>query len=306
MVKSLIGAHTSIKEGVLEGIKYIEKIGGNVIQIFLGSNQSASLKTKRQINVEEANAIRKYLKLNQLKLFIHAVYILNLSSYSANSQRLEYARQNLLYDLTKGAEIGAKGVVVHLGYRKQLTSQEAYFNMADNVVKVVVDLLKYQNESSNSTIKNSRIKLILETPAGAGSQIGITIDDLSSLWFKIKELCKKYQKSNNFISNYRKILDRIGFCIDTAHIFSSGNKVDNPATMVTYLEKFIKEFGKNKLTCFHINDSKAPFDSHRDLHEGLGQGYLFKDNMDTLKEIWKFFLFFLLLEGVDPLNNRFH
>ena len=63
MVKSLIGAHTSIKEGILEGIKYIEKIGGNVIQIFLGSNQSASLKTKRQINVEEANAIRKYLKL---------------------------------------------------------------------------------------------------------------------------------------------------------------------------------------------------------------------------------------------------
>ena len=288
MVKSLIGAHTSIKEGILEGIKYIEKIGGNVIQIFLGSNQSASLKTKRQINVEEANAIRKYLKLNQLKLFIHAVYILNLSSYSANSQRLEYARQNLLYDLTKGAEIGAKGVVVHLGYQKQLTSQEAYFNMADNVVKVVVDLLKYQNESTNSTIKNSRIKLILETPNGAGSQIGITIEDLSNLWSKIKELCKKYQKSNNFISNYRKILDRIGFCIDTAHIFSSGNKVDNPATMVTYLEKFIKEFGKNKLTCFHINDSKGPFDSHRDLHEGLGQGYLFKDNMDTLKEIWKF------------------
>ena len=80
MVKSLIGAHTSIKEGILEGIKYIEKIGGNVIQIFLGSNQSASLKTKRQINVEEANAIRKYLKLNQLKLFIHAVYVLNLAS----------------------------------------------------------------------------------------------------------------------------------------------------------------------------------------------------------------------------------
>ena len=232
MVISDIGAHASIKDGILEGIKYIEKIGGNVIQIFLGSNQSASLKNKRSINIEEANAIRKYLKLNQLKLFIHAVYILNLSSFTASSQRIEYARQNLLYDLKKGAEIGAKGVVVHLGYRKTLTDQEAYFNMADNVVKVVVDLLKYQNDSNNSTIKNSRIKLILETPAGTGSQIGITIEDLSSLWLRIKDLCKNYQKSNNFISNYRRILDRIGFCIDTAHIFSSGNKVDNPATMV--------------------------------------------------------------------------
>ena len=53
MVKSLIGAHTSIKEGVLEGIKYIEKIGGNVIQIFLKSNQSnKDFKTKRQINAK--------------------------------------------------------------------------------------------------------------------------------------------------------------------------------------------------------------------------------------------------------------
>ena len=49
MVQSLIGSYKDIKEGILEGIKYIEKIGGNVIQIFLGSNQSASLKTKRKV-----------------------------------------------------------------------------------------------------------------------------------------------------------------------------------------------------------------------------------------------------------------
>jgi apurinic endonuclease APN1 len=288
MVRSDIGAHASIKDGILEGIKYIEKIGGNVIQIFLGSNQSASLKNKRSINIEEANAIRKYLKLNQLKLFIHAVYILNLSSFTASSQRIEYARQNLLYDLKKGTEIGAKGVVVHLGYRKTLTDQEAYFNMADNVVKVVVDLLKFQDQSKEKSIKDSRIKLILETPAGAGTQIGTTLEDLDKLWNIIKELSKKYQSQHTFILNYKKILDRIGFCIDTAHIFSSGNPVTNPATMVTYLEKFIKTFGKSKLTCFHINDSKAPFNSRRDLHHGLGQGHLFKDNMDTLKEVWKF------------------
>jgi len=288
MVRSDIGAHASIKDGILEGIKYIEKIGGNVIQIFLGSNQSASIKNKRSINIEEANAIRKYLKLNQLKLFIHAVYILNLSSFTASSQRIEYARQNLLYDLKKGSEIGAKGVVVHLGYRKTLTNQEAYFNMADNVVKVVVDLLKFQDQSKEKSIKDSRIKLILETPAGAGTQIGTTLEDLDKLWNIIKELSKKYQSQNKFILNYKKILDRIGFCIDTAHIFSSGNPVTNPATMVTYLEKFIKTFGKSKLTCFHINDSKASFNSRRDLHHGLGQGHLFKDNMDTLQEIWNF------------------
>ena len=32
--------------------------------------------------------------------------------------------------------------------------------------------------------------------------------------------------------------------------------------------------GAKYLKAFHINDSKAPFDSHRDLHANIGQGFI--------------------------------
>ena len=45
----LIGPHASISKGILNAIKYAEYIGGNTLQIFLGSNQTSSLKMKTKI-----------------------------------------------------------------------------------------------------------------------------------------------------------------------------------------------------------------------------------------------------------------
>ena len=45
----LIGCHASTVPSVLDGIKYVESIGGNAVQIFLGSNRSASMKMKTKL-----------------------------------------------------------------------------------------------------------------------------------------------------------------------------------------------------------------------------------------------------------------
>ena len=71
----------------------------------------------------------------------------------------------------------------------------------------------------------------------------------------------------------------------TQAFFSSGTDITNPESIINYISDFVKHFGKSKLVCFHINDSNAPFNSRRDLHQGLGQGYLFKDNLQTIKEL---------------------
>ena len=33
-------------------------------------------------------------------------------------------------------------------------------------------------------------------------------------------------------------------------------------------------FGLDRLAAFHLNDSKVPFDSHKDRHENIGEGYI--------------------------------
>ena len=84
---------------------------------------------------------------------------------------------------------------------------------------------------------------------------------------------------------------RLGVCVDTAHIFSSGRDISNVIGVKKYFKDFEKLIGKKHLTLFHINDSKATCNSRKDLHEGIGDGYIFgKENgsLLALKEIWKY------------------
>lgn len=266
MAKSLIGPHSSISKGILEAVKYSQYIGGNTTQIFLGSNQSTSLKTKTKITKQEIEEVNKWIKENNHILIIHSVYLLNFCNYPPSSSKIKYAIDNLEYDLNLTEELGGLGCVLHIGYQKDMDRTEAYSNMAENI-KHVIDI-------TNKTASNT--KVILETPAGKGTQIGTTLEEFAELWNLIP---KKYYK-------------RLGVCVDTAHIFSSGSDIRTSAKVNKYLSDFDKLVGLKHLTCFHINDSKAVLNSRKDLHEGIGEGYIFGTDKGgsllALKEIWKF------------------
>lgn len=265
-MRCIIGCHSSIKDGILEGLKYTDHIDGNATQIFLGSPQSASLSGKKDISNEEISLINKWLKDNNHTLIIHTIYLLNFCKYSSDKSQIKFAQDNLIYDLEKTEELGGIGCVLHIGKKVDLSEEEAYKNMVDNVLFVL--------DKTKDSAKNT--KLILETPAGTGSQIATTLEEFGNLWKMIP-------------SNYKK---RLGVCVDTAHIFSSGRDIRTPEGMINYFNDFDKLIGLKYLTCFHINDSKKELNSRKDMHEGIGNGYIFeKDkggNLNALKELWKF------------------
>jgi endonuclease IV len=82
----------------LEGIKYIETIGGKAVQVFLGSTLSSSIKMKRKISDSEALEIKKYIRNNNIYLVVHSIYLLNFCSYPSpphkDSKRIKYAIDN--------------------------------------------------------------------------------------------------------------------------------------------------------------------------------------------------------------------
>lgn len=67
------------------------------------------------------------------------------------------------------------------------------------------------------------------------------------------------------------------FTFDTNHTFNAGYDV------LKTLTKF-----KSKIKLVHLNDSLTEFNSGKDLHGKIGQGYLFKDNEKLLIDILKF------------------
>ena len=158
--------------------------------------------------------------------------------------------------------MGGIGCVLHIGYRKDLDEATAYSNMVENV-KCAID---------NSKDCPS-VKIILETPAGKGSQIGTSLEEFARIW-------KAFPKSYH---------SRLGICVDTAHIFSSGREISSIEGIKKYFTDFDKLIGLKYLTLFHINDSKALCNSRKDQHEGLGDGHIYgKDkggDLLALKEI---------------------
>jgi apurinic endonuclease APN1 len=246
-----LGAHTSIQNGFLNGLKYIESIGGNVSQVFLGNKLSAQLKFKTKLSDQEIKEVYQYLKTNNHLLFVHAAYVLNLCSKPPTSQAIQYQLDNLKYDLELGDKMGFNGLVIHIGSKLTLDENTAYQNMCDCVMEVI-----------NRSAGNGRI--ILETPAGQGTQIAVSLESLAKLW-------------QLFPNKYHS---RLGICVDTCHIFSSGEPINTIDGVKNYFKKFDKLIGLEHLYLIHLNDSKVPLHSRKDRHENLTEGYIYNNQLE--------------------------
>jgi deoxyribonuclease IV len=101
-----------------------------------------------------------------------------------------------------------------------------------------------------------RTMLLLETTAGAGTALGSTFEELA----RIIELVPEPHRS------------RLGVCADTCHLYSAGYDLVRDYDGVW--SHFGDALGLDRLRLVHLNDSKAPFGSHRDRHELIGEGTL--------------------------------
>ena len=255
-----LGCHISITPSILDGIKYGESIGANAFQIFMGSKLSSSLKSKTKFEPNECNEIKQYISKNNLTLIIHSIYLLNFCKYPPHSGHIKYQHDNIQYDLKNGALIGAKCVVLHIGFKKYLTEEEAIHNLILNINHITKRM-------------PDGITLSLETSACRGSEMGCTLEQLETIWKGIHH--------NNRSSH------KVGFVIDTAHIFSSGYDISNITGIMDYLQKFNKLIGLNNVCAFHINDSKYKLGEMKDKHMGIGSGNIFNtiEGLKSLKYI---------------------
>lgn len=93
---------------------------------------------------------------------------------------------------------------------------------------------------------------------GHGTTLG---GDLSELGSVISQIPEKYHP-------------RIGVCIDTCHSFSYGYDLVSPDGFKSFMQEFDEKIGLKFLRALHLNDSKAPKGSKRDLHANIGTGFL--------------------------------
>ena len=261
----IIGSHANRKsetfKSIGEALENEKKIGGNVMQIFLGSNIKTTLSEKIRLDNKEIKLIKSIKRKNKTKLVVHGILTLNLCS--PISSRYKWNVDNLVYDLELNEKLGGLGVVIHMGTYKTFKFDLTYEEGQKNYIKNLKEAVK--------RTKNLKSKIILETSCNQKNKIGGTIE-------KFAKLYKKIPKS---------IKDRIGVCVDTAHIFSAGYEIHTVEGMKDYWDKFDKLIGIKNCTLIHLNDSRAELCSCIDRHETLGVGEIYSEDKGSLKYLIK-------------------
>ncbi len=104
--------------------------------------------------------------------------------------------------------------------------------------------------------------VLLETMAGKGTEVGSRFEELAAILEKVE------------------LKEKMGVCLDTCHVYDAGYDIVNNLEGV--LQEFDEVIGLENLKAIHVNDSKNPFQSHKDRHEKIGQGSL---GLEALRRI---------------------
>lgn len=237
------GGHVTISRGIINGIKSINSIGGNMIQVFISNPITLNYKNKySEVEFEE---IRTYIKTTNSKIVIHLPYVLNLAKPNVDKQIKLICEQ-----LTTSESLTSLGCVLHMGKYLELTETDGITNMYNALVKII------------DFIEKNKLKthIIVETPAGQGTEILVTRNnDLTNL--------------ANFYNKFTKDQKaHLRICVDTCHIFASGYDLRKKEQVDTFFKEFNKKIGIKYIDLIHLNDSKHDYNSHLDRHEDLCKG----------------------------------
>jgi endonuclease IV len=110
-----------------------------------------------------------------------------------------------------------------------------------------------------------QVMLLLENDVGAGNSLGHSFEQLAAILAQLPQ----YQ-------------DRLGICIDTAHLWGAGYDISSQASTLQVLQNCEDTFGLARLKVIHLNDTAMALGSHRDVHKRLGEGIIGSEGLQTL------------------------
>ncbi|KAH0366979.1 AP endonuclease, partial [Aureobasidium melanogenum] len=239
--KLFIGAHVSAAGGVPNAVQNAIHIGANAFALFLKSQRkwaNPPLDETHSINFH-AHCDKHNFDQNQ-HVVPHGSYLVNLAH--TDPDRTKQAYDSFLDDLKRCEKLGIALYNFHPGNSVGGDRDAAIAHLASNL-----------NRAHKET---STVITLLENMAAGGNVIGSTFEDLRDVINLI------HDKS------------RVGVCLDTCHAFAGGYDLRTPETVQKTLSQFDETVGMKYLRALHLNDSKAPFSSHRDLHANIGTGFL--------------------------------
>jgi deoxyribonuclease-4 len=186
-------------------------------------------------SAETKAAVKAQVEKLGIKLFIHAPYIIN--PCADETKDIETLMVNLL---TCGAEMGAEGVVFHVGKSLKLGETEGLRRMKG-----------YMDRVLTAVAGRPAARLLLETCSGQGTEVARHLAVFGAL---VREAAATHGTA------------AVGACLDTCHVWAAGYRMEELPPIIE------EQIGWEHLGLIHLNDSIGDCGCETDRHTFIGEG----------------------------------
>jgi apurinic endonuclease APN1 len=163
----------------------------------------------------------------------HLSYLPNI----AKSDEQPVNREAFLHEATLCAQLGIANLVVHCGSRED----------TEKGIEIAAWTI-------TQALSDSPVSVLLENSAGQGNAIGKNLRELAAI----------FEQTGG--------QERVGFCLDTAHLFAAGYDIRKQSVWDDIITELEERCGPGRIKLFHLNDSKSPSASAVDRHWHIGEG----------------------------------
>jgi deoxyribonuclease-4 len=262
-----VGAHVSAAGGVENAVINAKNIGADGFALFTKNQRQWFAKPLNEKNIAKFKEYMQEHNFTPDAVLPHDSYLINLGH--PEIEKREKSLKSFIDEAKRVEILGLKYLNFHPGsHLRKITEEECLDLISESVNKAI--------DETDSCI------FVIETTAGQGSNLGYKFEHLAYIIDKVKDK------------------ERIGVCIDTAHIFAAGYDIRTKEAYEETMKKFDEIVGFKYLKGMHINDSKAKFASRVDRHHSLGKGEIGLDAFKFIMADTRIDNIPLILETIDP------
>jgi deoxyribonuclease-4 len=242
----ILGAHVRRRHaGIAGAIEEAVERGADCLQIFISNPRSW---TGPRYDEGESGRFREALASSGLTPCIaHLSYVGNVASWDPTT--LRRTRELLVESVHACDALGVELLVVHTGAGGPQDRDAA---------------LRAAAESYRGAVREAaRVRVVGELMAGTSGAVASLPHEAQELFAEVGD-------------------DRLGLCLDTAHLFAAGVPLDAPAGVIALSDELRGRGLVPRLALVHANDSVFELGARRDRHTDIGDGLIGEEGWRAL------------------------
>lgn len=262
-----LGAHVSAAGGLENAPENARAIGANAFALFTKNQRQWLAKDLSSGEIAAFQSRCEALGFSADQIMPHDSYLINLGH--PEEEGLAKSRHAFFDEMKRCQELGLKLLNFHPG------SHLGQIPLGESLSRVAASI-------NMALEKTQGVTAVIENTAGQGSNLGCTFEQIAEIISQVEDR------------------SRVGVCLDTCHLFTSGYDLRTPESYTHTMEQFGQIIGFAYLKGVHLNDAKKELGTRVDRHAPLGDGFLGLEPFRSIMQDDRFDNMPLILETPEP------